>query len=156
MAGLETFPPQQYPIAGGNPATPDYYRYLKALDTLLRGANTPLTKAAADALYEALGQIQINVRNASYILVLADKGKTIEMTVAGANSLTIPPHSSVPLPVGTYVNVTQMGAGQTTIVGGAGVAVQGHSGLKMAGQFAMATMYQRVVDNWIVGGALTP
>mgnify|MGYP000671901983 CR=1 FL=1 len=48
-----------------------------------------------------------NAQVASYTLVLADSGKMVEMNNASANTLTIPPNSSVALPVGTTITVLQ-------------------------------------------------
>ena len=39
-----------------------------------------------------------NVQTASYTLVAADAGKAVEMDVASANTLTVPPNSSVAFP----------------------------------------------------------
>ena len=45
------------------------------------------------------------------------------MDNAAANTLTVPPNSSVAFPVGTSIPIRQAGAGQTTIVAGSGVAI---------------------------------
>lgn len=94
----------------------------------------------------------VNTQTANYTLVLADAGRTVEMDLAGANTLTIPPNSSVAFPVGTIVNFTQKGAGQTTITPGSGVTLRSRAGLKTAGQWAMGTLYKRATDEWVVGG----
>jgi hypothetical protein len=104
----------------------------------------------------AVKETSINLRTASYVLALTDKGKTIEMDVASANTLTVPPNSSVALPIGTYINVIQIGAGQTTITPGSGVTLRNHSddGLKTKGQWGALTLYKRGTDEWVViGGA---
>lgn len=153
---LESFPPLQYPIVGGATPALDYYKWFKSVDVLLRGTNTPLTRAAADALYEAIGQLAgINTQTGNYVLVLGDKGWTIEMSVAGANTLTIPPNASVAFPVKSYINIAQIGAGQTTLTPGAGVTIRSFNGaLKLAGQYALATLYQRAANEWVAGGNL--
>lgn len=155
---LSPLPTPQQPIAREDqrPAQ-GWFEYFKSLDALVRGNNTPLNQATADTLYEALGQFTgINLQAASYVLVLADKGKTIEMNVAGANTLTFPPNATVAFPVKSYVNIVQVGAGQTTLTPGAGVTLRARNGLKLSGQWAMATAYQRAIDEWVCGGALVP
>ncbi len=97
----------------------------------------------------------LNTQTASYTLVLGDANKTIEMNVASANTLTIPPNSSVAFPVSTVINVTQYGAGATTITAGAGVTLRSEFGLIMAGQYALATLYKRATNEWVVGGSLS-
>lgn len=158
MATKPPLPDAKLPLwRGGQPPETYYALYLAWLDGFLTGSNVPLTQGAADALYEALGQFAgINTQTASYVLVLGDKGKTVEMNVAGANTLTFPPHSSVAFPVKSYVNIVQVGAGQTTLTPGAGVTLRARIGLKLSGQWAMATAYQRATDEWVCGGALTP
>lgn len=93
---------------------------------------------------------------ANYTAVLADAGQVVEMTNAGANTFTIPPNASVAFVVGTYINVAQLGAGATTITPGGGVTIRNRSGLKTAGQYAMATLYKRGTDEWVAGGDLIP
>ena len=106
--------------------------------------------------FEILGQtIGINTQTASYTLVLADKGKTVEMNVGSANNLTIPANASVAFPVGSYINVSQFGAGQTTLVEDTGVTIRRRVGLKLTGQYALATLYKRATNEWVAGGDLS-
>ena len=95
-----------------------------------------------------------NAQIASYTLVLADSGKMIEMNNASANTLTIPPNSSVALPVGTTITVLQTGAGQCTLTAGAGVTVNATPGLKLRAQWASATIIKRATDTWVALGDL--
>lgn len=97
----------------------------------------------------------LNTQTASYVLVIGDANKTVEMNVGTANTLTIPPNSSVAFPVSTVINFTQMGAGQTTITPGVGVTIRNRNGLKTAGQYAMGTLYKRGTDEWVCGGDMT-
>lgn len=97
--------------------------------------------------------IVANTQTASYTLVLADAGKLVELNVASANNLTVPPNSSVAFPVGTVITVRQYGAGTTTIVAGAGVTIRSRGGLlNMAGQYAEATLTKRGTDEWVLSG----
>ncbi|HWV81238.1 MAG TPA: DUF2793 domain-containing protein [Hyphomicrobiaceae bacterium] len=92
---------------------------------------------------------------ASYTLVLADKGRIVSMNNAGANTLTIPANSSVAFPLGTIINVLQIGAGATTIAGASGVTVNGVS----TGAGEIESRWQGVAltkigtDSWAVSGA---
>jgi hypothetical protein len=93
-----------------------------------------------------------NVQTASYQAVLTDAGKTIRMNVAGANNLTIPANATVAFPVDSFFNIEQYGAGQTTIVAAGGVTIRSRIGLKMGGQYAVATLHKIATDEWILGG----
>ena len=90
----------------------------------------------------------------SYTLVLADANKIVEMNVGSGNNLTVPPNSSVAFPVGAQVHLLQTGAGQTTVVPGAGVTVNGTPGLKLRAQWSYATLIKRATDTWVVVGDL--
>lgn len=92
----------------------------------------------------------------AYTLVLADSAKSIEMNNASANTLTVPPNSSVAFPVGTSILITQTGAGQTTVAAGAGVTINSNGAkLKLNGQWAQATLLKRATDTWVISGLLS-
>jgi len=97
-----------------------------------------------------------NTQTVSYTLVLTDAGKVVEMDVASANNLTVPPNSSVAFPVGTVIEAFQYGAGQTTFVAGGGVTLRSAGGaLKLTSQYAGASLRQRATDEWVIVGELT-
>lgn len=102
------------------------------------------------------GTLTISEQTASYTLVLGDAGNRIEMNVADANALTVPPDSEVAFPVGTVIEVGQIGAGQTTITAGTGVTIQVYSTstLALAGQWASASLLKRATDEWVLTGDL--
>ena len=102
-----------------------------------------------------LSELATNAQTASYTLVLEDKGKLVEMNVATANNLTVPLNSSVAWPVGSSIDILQMGAGQTTIVATAGVTINATPGLKIRTQYASATLLKRATDTWILLGDLS-
>lgn len=100
-----------------------------------------------------LKDIEINLRTASYTLVLSDVSKIIEMNVAAPNNLTVPPNSSVAFPVGTLIAVDQIGAGQTTIVPGSGVTIRSSGGAtKIKGQYSSISLRKRATDEWVLVG----
>ncbi len=88
----------------------------------------------------------------AYTLALTDQAGAVSMNNASANNLTIPPNSSVPLPLGTPILVIQKGAGLTTLVAGAGVTTEGI--LVSNGRFTSLGLIQTEIDTWaITGGA---
>lgn len=90
----------------------------------------------------------------SYTLVLSDEWKLVTMSNAGANTLTVPPNSSVAFPVGTRIDVGQDGSGQTTIAAGVGVTIHTPETLKIRKQWGKATLFKRDTDTWDVEGNL--
>lgn len=103
----------------------------------------------------ASSTIATNAQAASYTAVLADKDKLIEINNGSANTLTVPPNSSVAYPVGTQLRILQTGAGQTTITPGAGVTINGTPGLKLRAQWSSATLIKRATDSWVAIGDLS-
>jgi hypothetical protein len=123
--------------------------------SLLELADALAARTALGA--EPQGQVYgINTQTGSYTLVLGDAGQVVEMNVASSNNLTVPLNSSVAFPIKTRIDITQIGAGQTTIVATGGVTIrQRETKLKLAGQYAGASLYKRATDEWVLFGDLT-
>lgn len=110
-------------------------------------ATTDLSDAAV------LNQQSINAQTGTtYTLVLGDAGQDVDMNNASANTLTIPPNSSVAFPVGTLITVTMAGAGITTIAAGAGVTIVKPSArsLAISAQYETAQLFKVATDTWRV------
>lgn len=100
--------------------------------------------------------ITTNRQTASYTLALGDANKLVEMNVATANNLNVPLNSSVAFPIGTQLNVSQYGAGQTTIVATGGVTIRSASGnLKIASQYVAVSLVKIATDEWYCFGNLS-
>ena len=103
-----------------------------------------------------INELQFSYQTASYTLVLTDAGKAVHTAVASANTVTVPPNSSVAFPVGTQILVIQQGAGQTTLAAGAGVTLYSKdSNLKLSAQWCAATLIKANTDVWVVVGDLS-
>lgn len=89
---------------------------------------------------------------AAYTLILADAGKVVRCDNASANTLTIPPNSTVAFPVGTVVHVRSIGLGQTTLVAGLGVTVSSAETLKLRKKFSGATLHKVATNAWEIVG----
>jgi hypothetical protein len=120
-------------------------------------ADKPVSSATQTELDTKTAKlITFNRQTASYTLVLTDADKVVEQNVAGANTLTVPPNSTVAFPIGTQIIATQYGAGQVTVTAGAGVTLRSEgTKLKTIGQYSMVTMIKVATDEWYVGGSLT-
>lgn len=90
----------------------------------------------------------------TYTLVLGDAGKFVTMTNAAASTLTVPPNSSVALPVGAFLEGAQLGAGQVTLTPGAGVTINATPGLKVAAQYGTFGLLKTATDTWLAYGRL--
>ena len=91
----------------------------------------------------------------SYTLAIGDANGVVDTDNGSANTVTVPPNSSVEFPIGTQILVIQQGGGQTTIVAGSGVNLRAKGGLKLAGgSYAGATLIKRATNDWYVIGSL--
>lgn len=117
-----------------------------------RGVYINLADANAGVGTNLSDEVVTNAQTASYTLVLGDKGDLVEMGVGTANTLTVPPNSSVAFPIGTEVNILQTGTGQTTVTPGSGVTINGTPGLKLRAQWSYATLIKRATDTWVLVG----
>ncbi len=94
-------------------------------------------------------------QTANYTLTAADRGDVIIMSVATANTLTIPTNASVPFPIGTRIEVVQGGAGQTKIAAVTGVTLLSAAGMvKISQQHAGITLLKTGADQWRIFGSL--
>jgi len=79
----------------------------------------------------------------------------VECNKATGFTVTIPANSTTAFPVGTSIDILQVGAGQVTIAGAAGVTVNATPGLKLRAQWSSATLFKRATDTWVVMGDLS-
>ena len=85
--------------------------------------DTDLVKDGASAIRtvgngfdDALAKLTLNAQTATYTVVLTDnRNKLVTMDVATANDFLIPTNANVAFPIGSVINVIQIGAGKTTI-----------------------------------------
>ena len=97
----------------------------------------------------------LNQQVASYTLVLTDKNKMVEISNAGATTLTVPADNTVNMATGATLVILQTGAGQVTIAGASGVTVNGTPGLKLRTQWSSATLIKRAANTWVALGDLS-
>jgi len=109
--------------------------------------------------YRAGSAVTLNAQTATYTVVLTDADqKLVTMSVAGANDFQIPTNASVAFPIGTVINVIQIGAGQTTIKavtsGTTTISSTGASAIapKLRAQFSAASCIKVATDTWYVVG----
>jgi hypothetical protein len=102
--------------------------------------------------------LAFDAETASYTAVLANNGQVVTMNNASANNFSIPTNASVAFPIGTQINVIQIGAGQTTIqaVTSGTTTIQSTAGTaaapKLRARYSMATAIKAGTDLWYVTG----
>lgn len=91
-----------------------------------------------------------------YTLVITDRGKLVDMTFAGANTVIIPNNAAVPFPIGTKIDVIQGGVGQTSFLAGVGVLLySANSFVNLSAQYSAATLIKIATDEWYLIGDLS-
>ena len=100
--------------------------------------------------------LQINAQTGTtYTFVIADAGKMVTSSNGSAQTLTVPPNSSVAYAVGTQVIIQNIGSANATLAEGAGVTINSKDDNKeIDGQFAAATLIKTATDTWSLIGAL--
>lgn len=97
----------------------------------------------------------------TYTFVLADNGKLVTASNASAQTYSIPTNASVAYPIGTQINIIQIGAGQVTIQavtsGTTTVSSTGATATapKLRAQYSSATCIKAGTDLWYVVGDIS-
>ena len=130
-------------------------------------ANVTADKLATDSVTQVkiadravgsteLDSITYNAQtDTTYTLVLTDAQKIVSLTNASAIALTVPTNASVAFEIGDQINLLQLGAGQVTVAGDAGVTVSSEGAkLKLKDQYAIGTLVKTGTDAWVLVGNL--
>jgi hypothetical protein len=128
--------------------------YQGAGDVTLTGTQTLTNKTLTDPKIN----LAFDAETASYTAVLANNGQVVTMDNASANTFSIPTNASVAFPIGTQINVLQIGAGQTTIqaVTSGTTTIQSTGATaaapKLRARYSAATCLKAATDTWYVFG----
>ena len=128
-----------------------------ASNTLSNIAQAAVANLTTDLASKAPINVVVNPQTGtSYTLVIGDVSKVVEVSNTSANTVTVPPNSSVAFPVGAVISVMQTNTGTTTIVAGAGVTINADVSLILS-RWSMVTLIKRGTDSWSVqGGGAVP
>ena len=128
-------------------------------DTDLVKDGAAAIRTVGNGFDSAVGQLTLNAQTATYTVVLTDnRNNLVTMSVAGANDFLIPTNASVAFPIGSVINVIQIGAGQTTIKavtsGTTTISSTGASAIapKLRAQYSAASCIKVATDTWYVVG----
>lgn len=128
--------------------------------------DTDLVKDGASAMRtigngfdDSLAKVTLNDQTATYTAVLTDnRNKLVRMNVSTANDFLIPTNASVAFPIGSVINVTQLGTGQTTIkaVTSGTTTITSTGGTstdpKLRARYSAASCIKVGTDTWLVVG----
>lgn len=96
------------------------------------------------------------VETASTTLVMGDVDNGVHMNVASANTITVPPNSSVAFALNVSIPLLVKGAGLATVVEGAGVTVRVPAPLTLGlrAQWSQAVLTKIGTNEWVLAGDL--
>jgi hypothetical protein len=122
--------------------------YAKVASGVFSAQSTPLPSADLN------GGRTINAQTGTtYQFVLADGSMSggfplVTLDNASAITATVPANATVAFPVGTQIDVSQLGAGTVTITPAGGVTVNTSSGSLVMAQYSGATLVKVATDTW--------
>ena len=129
-----------------------------SIDTSVTADLTTAQTLTNKTLTDPKINLAFEAETASYTAVLANNGQVVTMNNASANTFSIPTNASVAFPIGTQINVLQIGAGQTTIqaVTSGTTTIQSTGATaaapKLRVRYSAATCLKAGTDLWYVFG----
>ncbi len=91
-------------------------------------------------------------KTGAYTLASGDEVNLIELN--GTFTVTIPLDSTYSFPIGSTIDIINIGTGVITTAGAAGVTLNGTPGLKLRAQWSSASFIKRAANTWAIVGDL--
>jgi hypothetical protein len=133
-----------------------------AIDTAVTADLTTAQTLTNKTLTAPIINLALNAQTGTtYTFVLADNGKLVTASNASAQTYSIPTNASVAYPIGTQINIIQIGAGQVTIQAvSSGTTTVSSTGAtatapKLRAQYSSATLIKASTDLWYVVGDIS-
>jgi len=91
-------------------------------------------------------------KTGAYTLTAGDEVNLTELN--GTFTVTIPLDSTYSFPIGSTIDIINIGTGVVTTAGAAGVTLNGTPGLKLRTQWSSASFIKRAANTWVIVGDL--
>jgi hypothetical protein len=134
---------------------------LKTQDYSAAPATTGAQVLHSDASLYDVGMNVMPPRTVAAAITFArtDVGKTLVKDESTARTWTTPGSTDTDIPLGSAINLMNLGSGDITIAAGSGVTLSFINGLGAAGtgsrtlaQGGIATLYKRTASSWVIWG----
>jgi hypothetical protein len=128
--------------------------------TQASASTTYLTQASASTTYltATSPQTVLSAVTSNYTLALTDSNDFIPLNSSAPFTITVPADNTVNFPVGTRIDMVQLGAGQVTVAGQTNGAqtslVRSTPGAKFRAQYSGATLVKISTNLWSLVGDL--
>ncbi len=116
-----------------------------------------LTRVSALESAATVGEFNVQAaKTAAYTLGNGDQNDLVQMNTATAVILSVPTDATYNFPIGTKIEILQVGAGQVTVaaVTPGTTTVNGTPGLKLRAQWSHAVLIKRAANTWVLTGDL--
>ena len=128
--------------------------------TTSSASTTYLTQSSASTTYltATTPQVVLSAITSNYTLDLSDSNDFIPINASASVTVTVPADNTVNFPVGTRIDMVQLGAGQVTVAGQTNGAqtslVRSTPGAKFRAQYSGATLVKISTNLWSLVGDL--
>jgi hypothetical protein len=113
---------------------------------------TYVTQINAAETYVPQAQEVETSASTTYVIEEADRSKVKLFNNSNNISVIVPNSGSATFPIGTKVDLIQIGEGQVTVSGASGVTVNGNPGTRLNGQWAQASLIKTASNTWVIYG----
>lgn len=126
------------------------------VETITAGSGAAVTRAGAAVTIEGAGAAVVDITGSSATLALSNANRFNRCNNASAQTITIPPQSSVAWPDSVQLEGAQWGAGAVTFVAGAGVTIRKKANRTATtdGQYAPWGLKRVGLNEWLLFGDL--
>jgi hypothetical protein len=114
--------------------------------------NTYVSQINASETYVPQSQIVETSASTTYVIEGTDRSKVKLFNNSNNISVIVPNSGSATFPIGTKVDLIQIGEGQVTVSGASGVTVNGNPGTRLNGQWAQASLIKTASNTWVIYG----
>ena len=125
--------------------------YFRMLNTDEANA-TYVSQLNAQETYVPQSQTVETSASTTYVIDGADRSKVKLFNNASNVSVIVPNSGSATFPIGTKVDLIQIGEGQVTVSGASGVTIYGNPGTRLNGQWAQASLIKTGSNTWVIYG----
>lgn len=110
-------------------------------------------QTALDTKATAGQYVGINAQTGTtYAPVVADVGKLVTLSNAGAITVTMPSNATQAVPVNSQIDFLVIGAGMATFAAGSGATVNGTPSLVTRAQYSAVTLIKIATNDWVAVG----
>lgn len=124
------------------------------LDNIAAGSGVRRAKSGAALTLSSGGASTVEITGASATLALTHADRFVKFNNSTAQTITIPPQSSVAWPDGAQIEGAQWGAGAVTFVAGSGVTLRKSSKITATtdAQYAPIGLKRVAANEWLLFG----